>query len=437
MDNILLIGSGAREHALLRAIKRSCQQNTVTCLGGFKNPGILKEADTLVVGPYQDERLLKSIVREHAINMAIIGPEAPLEVGISDLLIECGVQVVGPTKRLAQIETSKPFCRQLISPTLNHLLPKFSVIDDCSNITTELSRFNGDVVVKATGLMGGKGVYVSGDHFDTDSEAIAIALDCFKKHDSVLFEEKLFGEEFSLISVCDGKTLKHFPLVKDNKRAYVDDKGPNTGGMGSVSFNDHSLPLLPKEILQEAQKANEQVVSMLQNETGETYRGIIYGGYMMTKCGLKIIEFNARFGDPECINLLYLLQTDFLELCHAICHQTLDELSLSFAHQFSVCKYAVPSGYPIKSRKDSIINFPLDDPHYYCGHIQSVASGYEMLGSRAVACLGVGASLSEAQVDAENKISDISGDFFYREDIGQNAWLEKHKRQWQVLVDEH
>ena len=163
--------------------------------------------------------------------------------------------------------------------------------------------------------MGGKGVRVSGEHLKNINEGLDYANEIVEGGGKFLIEEKLVGEEFSLMSFVDGKTCKHMPVVQDHKRAYEGDTGPNTGGMGTYSFENHSLPFLSEKDIKEAQKTNELVAKQLFEETGTPYVGILYGGFMLTKGGVKVIEYNARFGDPEAMNVLSILESDFLSIC--------------------------------------------------------------------------------------------------------------------------
>ncbi len=390
-------------------------------------------AEQLIIGDFNDIGLLKELVDTYQITDAIIGPEAPLEKGMADELQALGVAVIGPTRKLAQIETSKPFARELVRKTRGDILPQFEVISDLDSLKSAIENFAPDYVIKACGLMGGKGVYVSGDHFSTRDEALAIGEKLLSSNEELIIEEKLTGEEFSLISLCDGKTLKHFPLVQDNKRAFVDDEGPNTGGMGSISFENFRLPFINLKDVKDAQQINEQAIAELQKATGDTYKGVIYGGYMLTSDGIKLIEFNARFGDPECINLLHLLETDFIDLMSAIANQALSKQTLHFKAKASVLKYAVPVGYPTDSVKGCCINFNIDNPSLYAGHIKSIAQKYEMLGSRAVACLGVGDTIEQAEKEAQTLIDSLTGDYFYRADIGCAALIKKRINHMRAL----
>ena len=189
--------------------------------------------------------------------------------------------------------------------------------------------------------MGGKGVRVSGEHLKNIDEGVAYANEIINIGGSFLIEEKLVGEEFSLMSFVDGKVCKHMPVVQDHKRAYEGDTGPNTGGMGTYSFGNHSLPFLSEKDINEAQKTNELVAKQLFEETGTPYVGILYGGFMLTRDGVKVIEYNARFGDPEAMNVLSILESDFLSVCISMIDGNLKSQDVSFERLATVCKLSL------------------------------------------------------------------------------------------------
>ncbi len=201
------------------------------------------------------------------------------------------------------------------------------------------------IVLKPDGLTGGKGVLVQGDHFQTRAEALEHCRNILKTHPSVTIEEKLEGEEFSLQCLCDGRTVVATPPVQDHKRRFIDDRGPNTGGMGSYSCADHLLPFLDSAAVADGLEITRKVAEAIRLETGVPYKGIMYGGFMVTASGVKLIEYNARFGDPEAMNILPLLRTDFIDVCRAIIDGTLDRLDIVFEKKATVCKYVVPIGY--------------------------------------------------------------------------------------------
>ena len=195
-------------------------------------------------------------------------------------------------------------------------LPKFKVFESLEGVMEFIEDLD-QVVIKPDGLTGGKGVKVQGDHFQTKEEALKYCSEVLKTHPAVIAEEKLDGEEFSLQCLTDGKTVIATPPVQDHKRAFEDDKGSNTGGMGSYSCESHLLPFLKKAHVDEALKITRQVAQSIYLETGEYYNGIMYGGFILTRDGVKLLEYNARFGDPEAMNVLPLLKTDFVSVCQA------------------------------------------------------------------------------------------------------------------------
>jgi phosphoribosylamine--glycine ligase len=427
MINVLLVGSGAREHAIARAI--SCSRHTINlyCIGEHINPGITLLAETKQISLKNIDKVINEI-QGKSLDIAIIGPEEPLGLGLADALIELGIKVVGPTKALAQIETSKDFSRNLMKKYAPDVIPKYQTFTDIDSLNKSLIQRK-NYVIKASGLMGGKGVYISGEHFNTTAEALKIADKLFDNNESVLIEEKLIGEEFSLLSFCDGETLVHMPLVQDNKRAYYNDQGPNTGGMGSVSYASYSLPFLPDDCVQEAQSINERAIEGLQEEVGERYCGILYGGYMFTASGVKLIEYNARFGDPEAINLLGLLSTDFIEICLAMAEGRLKDLDVFFDPKATVCKYVVPQGYPESPNRGEKIDVDPAQENLYIASVIEDADGFKLLGSRAVAVLGVGDNLLEAELSAESLAGTVKGPVYYRADIGTSALMNKRQNR--------
>jgi fusion protein PurCD len=248
-----------------------------------------------------------------------------------------------------------------------------------------------------------------------------------KQNNEFVIEEKFIGEEFSLMSFCDGTTLKHMPAIQDHKRAYVGDVGPNTGGMGAYSDNNHSLPFLNKTDILEAQNINIATAEAIKNKCGEGFKGVLYGGFMATKNGVKLIEYNARFGDPEAMNVLSLLESDFIEICLAIAEGTLKDINVTFQNKATVCKYAVPEGYPdkpIKGQPIDISNVENADGLFFAS-VDYKDGGLIEAGSRTVAVVGVANSISEAESIAENEISSVIGPLYHRSDIGKKEIVQK------------
>ena len=427
-ETILIIGSGAREHAIAEALARSPQRPVLICFSGARNPGIAALCATYGIGSIVDPKSVAAFAAGHAPTIAIIGPEAPLAAGVADALWAAKIPVVGPTQALANIESSKGFARELLARHNIPGNPFFQRFESLDGLQAVLVQFPNQHVIKDDGLAGGKGVKVCGDHLLSLDDSLAFCQELVTSGHPFVIEEKIEGEEFSLMSFCDGKTLRHMPAVQDHKRAYEGDKGPNTGGMGTYTDADHKLPFLTDADIAAAQTINERVAKALAEDCGAPYQGILYGGFMATKDGVKLIEYNARFGDPESLNLLSLLETDFVAVCRAIVDQTLDQLAVDFAFEASVCKYIVPEGYPDTPRKGDAVHLPMQlppDATLFLSAVDVKDGQLIATGSRTVAVVGKAATIAQAEVLCEQVVQQIPGPFFHRVDIGTQALIDR------------
>lgn len=437
--HILLIGNGAREHAIAEAIRRSGRKPSLYAYMKSNNPGIADFSDEIHLGSYSDLDAIKSFAGQHHVKLAVIGPEDPLSQGVVDMLDEIGIPSVGPTRSLARLETSKSFTRNLMDKySIPGNIP-FSTFTSLDGIEEFLDRL-GPAVIKPDGLTGGKGVMVQGDHFETHREAMAICGEILHDHPSLTIEEKLEGEEFSLQCISDGKSVAATPPVQDHKRRFVDDKGPNTGGMGSYSCEDHLLPFLNVKDIEDALAITREVALAIKRETGTYYKGIMYGGFMITPRGIRLLEYNARFGDPEAMNVLPLLKTDFVDICEAVADGRLHELSVLFDHKATVCKYIVPKGYGLpkdhpdaSSTSAKIEVGDTGSARLYYSSVDRKPDGLYMSTSRAIAVVGIAPALGEAEQIAERAVSAIRGPVAYRPDIGTAALIEKRVRHMEAL----
>ena len=433
--NILLIGHGAREHVIAEAFKK----NKAVKLYSFmksNNPGIASLSEDVVVGSYSDLEKIKEFAKKNNVDFAFIGPEDPLNEGVVDALNEEGIESIGPTKLLAQLETSKSFTRNLLKKYNIDGNPKFKVFnkDNINEINDFLNELN-EVVIKPDGLTGGKGVKVQGDHFNTKEEALDYCKEVLESHESVIVEEKLYGEEFSLQCLTDGKTVVATPAVQDHKRAYDDDKGPNTGGMGSYSCENHLLPFLKKEHVDKALEITKKVANALYEETEQYYKGIMYGGFILTKDGIKLLEYNVRFGDPEAMNVLPLLKTDFASICQSIIVQEFDRIKVKFEKKATVCKYVVPEGYPDNPVKDEKVEVvEQEKAKMYYASVEQKEDGLYMTGSRAIAFLGIGDNLEEAEKAAEEATNNAKSKVFHRKDIGTKELIQKRINHIKTII---
>ena len=427
MIKILVIGSGAREHAIIKSLNKSKKEKEIYCLATNNNPGISDICKEMKIIDINDAQLIKDYSIKQSINIAIIGPENPLAHGVADSLWEAEIGVVGPKKNLAQIETSKSFARNLLKEYNIPGCPKFKTFTNMKGVESFLSLLDQNYVVKYDGLAGGKGVKVAGDHLHSHEEALLYCKELIKSGGHFVIERKLIGEEFSLMSFSDGENLVHMPLVQDHKRAYENDTGPNTGGMGTYSDSDHSLPFLEKSHIESAQKINEETAKALKHKFKEGYKGILYGGFIATKAGVQLIEYNARFGDPEAMNILSILDSDLIEICEAIISENLINAKIIFKNLATVCKYAVPNGYPddpVKGHQIDVSGVKNKNMIFYAS-VENKDENLIQVGSRAIAVVGQGETIWEAEQIAEKNILKVKGPLFHRKDIGTTGLIQK------------
>ncbi len=445
MANILLIGNGAREHALAETIMRSGRKPVLFSYMKSNNPGIAASSAKVRLGSYADLEGIVAFARGHQIDFAVIGPEDPLSNGVVDALQAVGIPGVGPTRDLARLETSKSFTRRLLDKygiPGNPAYRTFSSLDGVEAFMDSLEQ----VVIKPDGLTGGKGVLVQGDHFQTRAEALEHCRQILSGHAVVVVEEKLEGEEFSLQCLSDGRRVVATPPAQDHKRRFVDDKGPNTGGMGSYSCADHLLPFLKQADVDEGLEITRRVAEAVYRETGEYYKGVMYAGFMVTKKGPKLLEYNARFGDPEAMNILPLLKTDFVDLCRAVIGGSLDRLAVEFERRATVCKYIVPKAYgipaeqlPAADRASTAAKIEVGDvggARLYYSSVDQRADGLYLSTSRAIAVVGIADTLAAAEQIAEKAVAAVKGPVAHRPDIGTRNLIEKRIRHMKAIRGE-
>ncbi|MFH1056992.1 MAG: phosphoribosylamine--glycine ligase [Candidatus Micrarchaeota archaeon] len=420
----LLVGGGAREHAIAKKLSESSELCVVM---KNKNPGIAKLAKSfLLENETNVEKVVEFALREKA-DFAVVGPEAPLEKGLSDSLEAKGIPCVGASQKAALLETNKLFCRQFMQDNGIHCNPDFFVFDDASEAEDFLKGLE-KAVVKPLGLTGGKGVKIMGPQV-SKVEATEYAKSLVAKDGIVLIEDLLEGEEFSLQALVSGDKVMEMPLAQDHKRAFENDEGPNTGGMGSYSDANHLLPFVTEKEKNEALEAMRQTMRALKKNSVE-YKGVLYGQFMLTKHGPKLVEYNARFADPEAMNVLPLLKTDFTELCWKVIDGTLGENDAVFESKATVVKYAVPEGYPenpLKGFEISVDERKIEGMggEVFYASVSEEGGKLSAMGSRTLAVLGKGDSIEEAQEIAEKGIETVGGRLFHRKDIGTRELVEK------------
>lgn len=439
MAKVLLIGSGAREHSIAERIAQSAE---LYAFMGSRNPGILNLAAKAEVGNLKkSEDILKFALHVNP-DYVFVGPEEPLANGVADLLIKNGISVCGPTRGGARLESDKGFCRNLLLRHIKKGLPKFAVCNTIKEVNEAVREIDAELVVKPAGLTGGKGVKVQGEHLRDLAEARDYAYEIVNAQiggmSTVVIEEKLEGEEFSLQVFTDGRRVEPMPLVQDHKRAFENDTGPNTGGMGSYSDANGLLPFVGKKDLEDAVKIMEDSIAALRKDSGIEFRGVLYGGFMLTKKGPMLLEYNVRFGDPEAMNVLPILKTDFNSICISILEGRLGHVD--FEKAATVCKYLVPKGYPDSPVAE--VPVPIDPAavenagaKLYYASVNLKDGKLYATKSRSFGIVGLGETISEAEKTCQSAISTVdTANLFYRKDIGTEKLVQKRVEHMKIIA---
>ncbi|MDI6917413.1 MAG: phosphoribosylamine--glycine ligase [Thermoplasmatales archaeon] len=433
---VLLVGGGAREHAIAKVLKKG-DVKMFACMNN-RNPGIAKMCEDFYLVKETDVESVVDYARRKNIELCVIGPEAPLEKGIADELEKNDIKVVGPKKNAAEIETSKSFMRNLMK---KYSIPggvEYKVFDNVYD-AKDFVESTGDVVVKPVGLTGGKGVKIVGEQLKDTNDALNYVKEIIENKiggvPKVVVEEKIVGEEFTLQGFCDGKKVVPMPAVQDNKRAFENDEGPNTGGMGSYSQGDGLLPFLRKNEYDAAVGIMQKIIEAMKKE-GREYKGILYGQFMLSKYGPKVIECNARFGDPEAMNVLPLLESDFVEICNRIVDGHLS--NASFMKKATVCKYVVPKGYGIKSMADRELildekKIGKEGAELFYASVNEKKGKIYTTASRALGIVGIAESIKKAELIAESGLKHVLGEIYVRHDIGKKDYIAKKVKRMERI----
>ncbi len=445
---ILLISNSARGHAIAEAFARSPQKPEIIACCTVRDPGMMSIAKDLRVIDINGLSSVVKIAKETKPDFAFIAPDDPIGAGLADRLESIGVPCIAPKKNLARIESSKGFARGLMQKYGINGSPKFKIfsfssMDAKRQLDLDIRHYieyelKNQYVVKYDALKGGKGVKLSGEHLKTIDAGAKYAMECIDQCGTVVIEEKLVGVEFSLLSFVSGTVTVDMPAIQDYKRAYVSDEGLNTGGMGTYSDSNHLLPFLTQADIDVASSFNAQIAAALLKECGEPYKGILYGGFIATADGIKIIEYNARFGDPEALNVLPILETDLVAICQSIIDGTLSKELVRFAPKATVCKYITPKSYPEdKKEKGQRVLVPdiiPDGVHLYYGDLAMSDTGWMLLGtSRAIGIVGIGDTINDAERLSQEVCEKITGPVRFREDIATVESIQKRVDLMQKL----
>ena len=405
---ILLVGSGGREHALGLGLHADPECTELHAAPG--NPGIAAFAQCHPLDITDNESIV-NLAQKLDVDLVVIGPEIPLVNGVADLLRAAGISVFGPSKAAAQLEGSKNFAKEVMADAGVPTARSFTCTTQ-EEIEKALDAFNAPYVVKDDGLAAGKGVVVTRNR----DEALAHALNCKR----VVIEEYLDGPEVSLFGISDGKTIIPMQPAQDFKRAFDNDSGPNTGGMGAYS----PLPWAPSDIIEDTYTKVLAPMIAEMAARGTPFVGLLYAGLALTNHGTRVIEFNARFGDPETQVLIPLLKTPLASLLYKAATRNLEGVTLQWRDESAVTVVLAADGYPASPKTGGTINGIPAIESVSIFHAGTEQKDNELVsaGGRVLTVTGTGIDLTEARDRAYRAISQISlAGSFYRSDIALNA----------------
>ncbi len=414
---VLVVGSGGREHAIIKKIKENKDVEVIYALPG--NGGMAKDAVCVDIGATDIEAIV-AFAKEKAVDYAVVAPDDPLALGCVDALEAEGIPSFGPVAKAAVIESSKVFSKEMMK---KYGIPTaaYDVFDDPKKALEFVKTAPLPTVVKADGLALGKGVIIALTHEEAEDAVREIMLDkkFGKSGDRIVIEEFLEGPEVSVLSFTDGKTLVPMISSMDHKRAGDNDTGLNTGGMGTVAPN----PYYTKEVAEECMEKIFIPTMKAMNAEGRTFKGCLYFGLMITKDGPKVIEYNCRFGDPETQVVLPLLESDLLTVMRAVTDEKLSETEVKFSDKHACCVIVASDGYPGHYEKGFDLSIPeeVEDKVYVAG--AKLSDGKLVTnGGRVLGCTAVADTLEDAVKGAYEIASKVSFENAYmRKDIGQRA----------------
>ncbi len=416
MEKCLLLGNGAREAVICEAMSQRYEMYAVM---PYENPSIAefvsKSKGKFLIGSPFDKELVTKFVQENEIKYCIISSDNLLQEGLIDLAKQLGLKTFGPTSKGAKIEWSKTYALDVVQKLAPEMMIKnFEVTsqEELENVAEAYSDAN--FVVKPEGLTGGKGVKVGGIHFATKEEGILYAKECLDQSGKVIVQDKIKGKEFTVMCLTDGKTVVTLPTTFDYPYRYNEDKGPGTGGMGCIGFANGLLPFLTEKDIEQCSELIEKTIHYLNQDALE-FTGILYGGFFKTEEGIKFIEFNARFGDPEAMNVINSFETPFAEVATTVFDGTLAKENCKFNGKNSFLVYVVSKEYAVKAKVPPV-EFALN--------------------KERVEKTGVKLYFANAKKIGENRYVSVSNSrLFAIEKTGEN-FEEIKKQVYQVLEDE-
>lgn len=425
VKRVLVVGSWAKEQITIENIS-SNPDIAIFSYMDIRNPGIISLVDSYRVGSLYDIDAIVKYALEQKIDMVVITTASPLSIGLVDELEANRILAFGPVSLAARLEADKEFTRKLLQKYLPSAIPQFEVFDIPQNAIDYAENMGWQVAVKPIGLTEGLGVRVSGEQLKDENEVKGYIQQIINKRiggsPKVIIEEKIEGEEFTVQCFVHGEHLLPTPAVQDFKKLLPGEKGPNTASMGSYSQQGRLLPFMEEKDYEKALEIIRRTLEGFQKDTGRICSGFLYGQFMVTAKGVKLIEYNFRPGDPEWMNTVIVLKNNILDVILKLFQGEEQELYLE--NQATVCKYIVPEGYPEKLYlnlevdldKDAIQKIEGLRYYYSCGMDKS---GKLNVGTeRGIVFVAKAPTIEEANEKVEKAISCVEGKFYYRKDIG-------------------
>ena len=414
-----IIGSGGREHAICKSLKKSQKINQIYCFPGNAGTEEIAKNVNLDLDNFE---YLKNFIIEEKIDLIVIGPEKPLVNGLADYLEQFNIKVFGPNKVASQLEGSKIFTKQ-ICEKYNIPTAKFGIFQNREDSKKFLKKTNFPTVIKADNLASGKGVYICSNEDEADIAIEEIFNGKFGDAKNLLIEEFLEGEEMSYFTINDGNNFKHFGSAQDHKRVMDGDKGKNTGGMGAYSPSRLMNEELENKIIERIIKPTLKALT----ELGSEYKGFLYAGLMIVNNEPYLIEYNVRMGDPECQTILPKLETDLLDIFLACCEKKLDKFEIKWSNKKSLCVVLCSNGYPDSFEKNveikNLEEIKLDKQEYifHAGSLKKEGKTYA-IGGRVLNFVALSDEFINARQMIYKRLDELDWQGgFYRKDIGHKV----------------
>ena len=428
MKKCLLLGNGGREAVLAEYISKGYELYTVC---PYENPSIIdcvkKSNGKYIMDDPFNKQVVKNFIKENEIDTCVISSDNLLQDGLIDVARELDLKTFGPTSKGAKIEWSKTYALDIVEKLAPEMIIKNYNITDANGLKTIIDKYEDDnFVVKPEGLTGGKGVKVGGIHFKGKEEGYEYAKSCLESSGNVIVQDKIEGREFTVMALTDGENIIVTPITFDYPYRFDEDKGPGTGGMGCLSFENGLLPFLEQKDVDECAELIKNTLKYVNKDSME-FNGVIYGGFFKTKNGIKFIEFNARFGDPEALNVLNSLETPFTDVMENVFNKTLSEENCKFKKNYTFTVYVVTKEYAVENRKEPLV-FTLNRQNieeqgvkvYFANTINVEGNTYSSVSnSRLFGLTAEGNTLEQAKEKVYKSMEgNLDEKLDYRKDIG-------------------